>query len=68
MSFVRYDLPVDSRTFALRLLREKGTLVVPGACFGLEHHFRFSSALPDAHLREGLRRLNAITGQVLAGG
>ena len=41
-------------------------LVIPGACFGLEDHLRFSSALPEPYLAEGLRRLNVLTGQVLS--
>jgi aspartate/methionine/tyrosine aminotransferase len=41
--------------------------VLPGDCFGLEHHFRFSSALPEAHLAEGLARLNALVGELLEG-
>ena len=65
MSFVKYDLPIGSTDFAHRLLRDKGLLVVPGACFGLEHHFRFSSALPDDILREGLARLNALVADIL---
>ena len=53
MCIVRYDLPIDSLAFVDRLVHEKSTLVVPGSCFGLDHHFRCSSALPEAYLREG---------------
>lgn len=67
MSFVKYDLPIDSTSFATRLLREKGTLVVPGACFGLEHHFRISSALPDNYLHDGLACLNALVAEIRGG-
>ena len=67
MSFVRYNLPIGSRDLALRLRNEKDMLVVPGDCFGLEHHFRFSSALPEEHLTEGLERLNALVGEILEG-
>lgn len=67
MSFVRFDLPVGSQEFAARLLREKDMLVIPGANFGVENHFRFSSALPPDHLREGLARLNDLTGDILGG-
>ena len=65
MSFVRYNLPIDSAAFCARLLNEQQMLVIPGSCFGLEHHFRFSSALPDNYLREGLRRLH-IVGDAIA--
>jgi aspartate/methionine/tyrosine aminotransferase len=65
MSFVRYNLPLGSRDLALRLRNEKDMLVVPGDCFGMEHHFRFSSALPEDHLTEGLARLNALVAELL---
>ena len=67
MSFVKFDLPVSSDDFAARLLAEEDVLVIPGSKFGLDGHFRFSSALPDDHLRAGLARLNALTGRILAG-
>ena len=66
MSFVKFELPVDSDTLARRLLDEEDVLVIPGSRFGVEGHFRFSSALPDEHLREGLRRLNELVGRILS--
>lgn len=68
MSFVRFNLPISSEEFSMRLLREKDLLVIPGARFGVEGHFRFSSALPEDHLRAGLARLNDLTGDILNGG
>ena len=68
MSFVAYDLAIDSRRFAERLASEKSTLVVPGDCFGLERHFRISSALPEAYLDAGLTRLNALVEEIRADG
>ncbi len=67
MSFVRYNLPIGSCDLALRLRNEKDMLVVPGNCFGLEHHFRFFSAVPEDHLTEGLERLSALVGDILDG-
>jgi aspartate/methionine/tyrosine aminotransferase len=67
MSFVRFNLPIGSEEFAMRLLREKDVLVIPGARFGVEGHFRFSSALPKDHLREGLWHLNDLTHDILEG-
>ena len=49
-----------------RLLAEEDILVIPGSKFGLERHFRFSSALPDDHLRSGLARFNNLVGRILA--
>ncbi len=65
MSFVKFALPVDSDTFAKRLLMEEDVLVIPGSRFGVEDHFRFSSALPEDHLREGLERLNRLVDRIL---
>ena len=64
MCIVRYDLPVDSLEFVNRLVHEKSTLVVPGNCFGLDRHFRCSSALPEAYLREGLANINALVAEI----
>ena len=65
MCIVRYDLPIDSRQFVDRLVAEQDTLVVPGSCFGLPRHFRFSSALAEDYLREGLSRINRLVSEVL---
>ncbi|MEM7730358.1 MAG: aminotransferase class I/II-fold pyridoxal phosphate-dependent enzyme [Pseudomonadota bacterium] len=67
MSFVRFDLPISSVELSRRLLAGADVLVIPGAHFGLEDRFRFSSALPEDHLREGLARLDALVGRVLSG-
>ncbi len=67
MSFVKYDLPVDSLTFGKRLITEKKTVVIPGSCFGMENHFRISSALPEDYLNEALRRINELVADVLSG-
>jgi aspartate/methionine/tyrosine aminotransferase len=66
MSFVRFDLPVSSEDLAARLLQEKDILVIPGSRFGVEGHLRFSSALPEDHLRKGLALLNEVTADILA--
>lgn len=64
MSFVKYNLPIGSMDLALRLKSEQDLLVVPGAVFGMEDHFRFSSALPEDHLAEGLERLNTLAAAI----
>lgn len=65
MSFVRYDLPIASRDFVLRLCAEQSVLVIPGDCFGMENHFRISSALPPDYLGAGLDRLNDLVATML---
>lgn len=64
MSFVRFNLPVGSRELALRLRTEQAVLVVPGDCFGLNFHIRVSTALPEARLDEGLRRLTSLATEI----
>ncbi len=66
MSFVKYTLPIRSMDLALRLKSEQDLLVVPGHVFGMEDHFRFSSALPEDHLAEGLDRLNRFAEDLLS--
>ena len=66
MSFIRFDLPIDSETLCRRLHAEEDVLVIPGSRFHVENHFRFSSALPEAHLRAGLGRLNKVVGDILS--
>jgi len=67
MSFVRIDEGMGSEALAQDLLDRQDLLVVPGALFGAEGFIRFSSALPDAHLDEGLRRLGEEVGRIRAG-
>ena len=64
MAFVRFDLPVPSGELVQRLLDEQRMLVIPGYCFGLDDHIRFSSALPEDYLAEGLERLNTLVAQL----
>ncbi len=64
MCIVRYDLPVDSRHFVDKLVAEYSTLVVPGDCFGLDRHFRFSSALAEDYLVEGIGRINSLVDDI----
>ena len=60
LSFTSYNLPINSTEFVHKLRREKGILLVPGDCFGLDGHLRISSALPREYLQDGLSRLNEV--------
>ena len=64
-SFVRYNLPIGSTEFARKLREEKSVLVIPGDCFGRDHHFRISFALPSDHLKAGLSRINEVVAEFL---
>lgn len=59
VGFVRYASKLPSSQFAHRLADEKGTLVVPGACFGQEHHFRLGFGGDTQTLQAGLGQLGA---------
>ncbi|MEC8234326.1 MAG: aminotransferase class I/II-fold pyridoxal phosphate-dependent enzyme [Pseudomonadota bacterium] len=60
LSFTSYNLPINSTELVHKLRREKGILLVPGDCFGLDGHLRISSALPREYLQGGLSRLNEV--------
>ena len=42
-------------------------VVLPGDCFGMDDHIRVSTALPEARLDEGLRRLTALAAEIAGG-
>jgi aspartate/methionine/tyrosine aminotransferase len=49
----------SSADLAARLLREARIAVVPGEAFGVDGYVRFSYALPEGLIAEGMRRLRA---------
>ena len=57
VGFVRYNRKFNSSKLVERLVEEKGTYVVPGDHFGLDHHLRISYGLSDTYVNEGLKRL-----------
>jgi aspartate/methionine/tyrosine aminotransferase len=58
ITFLRYDLPIDSTTWMERLRDESSVLIVPGDHFGLDRHIRLSFAVPEPQLLEGLARIS----------
>lgn len=58
-SYIQLDIPMDDEAFCLRLLDERGVLLVPGSRFGLPCGARLGYCAPDDVLREGLARLGA---------
>lgn len=56
-SYVRFDIPEDDEAFCLRLLDERGVLLVPGSRFGLPCGARLGYCAQPEVLREGLRLL-----------
>ncbi|MEM3696921.1 MAG: aminotransferase class I/II-fold pyridoxal phosphate-dependent enzyme [Candidatus Bathyarchaeia archaeon] len=56
IAFLRYKLKISSETLCLRLIKEKGTLLVPGSCFGMEGYLRIGYGCKTETLEEGLAR------------
>ncbi|PUU92393.1 MULTISPECIES: aminotransferase [Halanaerobium] len=56
-AFLKYNLDLDSETFAKKLFNKKGVLVVPGTAFGREGFLRIGFAGNEKELKEGLARL-----------
>jgi len=59
ISFLKYDLPVNSTEWMESLRDESSVLIVPGDHFGLDKHIRLSFALPEPELLDGLARISA---------
>lgn len=56
-AFLKYKLELDSESFAKKLFKEKGVLVVPGIAFGREKFIRIGFAGNQAELKTGLALL-----------
>jgi len=56
-AFLKYRLDLDSETFAKKLFKEKGVLVVPGIAFGRENFLRIGFAGNEKELKAGLALL-----------
>lgn len=56
-AFLNYKLDLDSETFAKKLFREKGVLVVPGTAFGRDKFIRIGFAGSEKELKAGLALL-----------
>lgn len=53
-ALVYYDKDIPSEALCIKLLREKGVLFTPGACFEMEGAVRIGYAYDSKTLREGL--------------
>ncbi|KON30680.1 aminotransferase [miscellaneous Crenarchaeota group-15 archaeon DG-45] len=56
IAFLRQRLGMTSEELCLRLLEERGTLLVPGSCFEMEGYLRIGYGCRTEVLREGLSR------------
>lgn len=58
VSFIRLDIPMDDEEFCLKLLRERGVLLVPGSRFELPRGARLGYCAREDVLRTGLSLLS----------
>jgi hypothetical protein len=64
ITYLKYDLKINSKQFANRLLQEKKTLVVPGAHFGMDRYLRVGYGSPTNYLSAGLKRIDELVNEI----
>lgn len=57
-SFIQLDIPMDIEEFCIKLLKEKGVLLVPGNRFGVALHARLGYCTETNILKKGLMELS----------
>ncbi len=57
-ALLKYDLPLTSRDFCVRLLEKTGVMLTPGSAMDMEGYLRIGYANDPAILREGLARMS----------
>jgi aspartate/methionine/tyrosine aminotransferase len=60
IAFIKYKLDINSTELAMRLIREKGVMVVPGDHFGMDKYLRISYGLPEDYLKAALHRIEEL--------
>lgn len=58
VSFIRLDIPVEIEEFCIRLLKDKGVLLIPGNRFDVPAHARLGYCARTDVLKAGLRELS----------
>jgi aspartate/methionine/tyrosine aminotransferase len=58
-ALLKYDLPVPSETFCIRLLERTGVMLTPGSAMDMEGYLRIGYANGETILTEGLSRISA---------
>jgi len=56
VAFLQHHLKMSSNELCLGLIREKGTLLTPGSCFGMDEYLRIGFGCKTEVLKEGLSR------------
>ena len=57
-AFLKYDLPIPSRDFCIKLLQEEGVMFTPGSAMDMEGWLRIGYACPTETLTAGLERVS----------
>lgn len=58
-ALLKFDLPMSSREFCVKLLEEEGVMLTPGSALDMEGWLRLGYTNPTDDLRAGLQRLSA---------
>ena len=58
ITFIRYNLEINSTQLIMKLLHEKSVLIVPGDCFGMDHFIRLGYGVEKDYLLAGLDLIN----------
>lgn len=62
-ALLKYDLPMASEEFCIRLLEQTGVMFTPGSAMDMEGYLRIGYTNGEATLREGLKRVSAFLRQ-----
>ncbi|MDC9837378.1 aminotransferase [Rhizobium binxianense] len=57
-ALLKYDLPISSEAFCLRLLEKTGVMLTPGSAMDMEGYLRIGYTNGEDILREGLKRIS----------
>ena len=57
-ALLKYDLPITSEEFCLRLLDQKGVMLTPGSAMDMEGYLRIGYTNGEDVLKEGLKRIS----------
>jgi len=60
IAFVKYKLDINSTELAMRLIKEKSVMIVPGDHFGMDKYLRISYGLPETYLKNALSRIEEL--------
>ena len=64
IAFIKYKLDINSTELAMRLIREKSVMIVPGDHFGMDKYLRISYGLPADYLNAALGRIGELIGEL----